>query len=91
MPTPELTAADHARIEQLCPELRGILEAELAAGNRVATTFEGWGQIVMLAEHFRVAHPIDGTRLSFVEVHDPHYWKSQDSVKELDQHVACRF
>ena len=81
---------DEQRLAQLCPELKSILEAELAAGNQVVATFEGWGHIVMLAEPFRVAHAIGG-RVSFLEVNDPHYWKSQYSVKELDQHVACRF
>ena len=82
---------DPARIDALCPELRTILDAELAAGNEVVATFEGWGSIVMLAKHFQVPHAIVGTRVDFVEVNDPHYWKSQYSVKELDQHLACRF
>lgn len=82
---------DSRKIEQLCPELKTILDAELAAGNEVIATFEGWGRIVMLAQPFRAAHAIDGKRVTFVEVNDPHYWKSQYSVKELDQHLACRF
>lgn len=82
---------DPRKIEQLCPELRAILDVELAAGNEVIATFEGWGSIVMLARPFRAAHAIDGQRVTFVEVNDPHYWKSQYSVKELDQHLACRF
>lgn len=82
---------DPARIATLCPELKAILEAELAAGNEVVATVEAWGSIVMLAQHFRVRHEIAGTRVTFLEVNDPHYWKSQYSVKELDQHVACRF
>lgn len=88
---PALTTEDHARIGQLCPELRTILDAELAAGNKVQTTLVAWGMIVMLEQHFRVPHLIEGTRVSFLDVNDPHYWKSQYSVKELDQHVACKF
>lgn len=88
---PALTSEDHARIGQLCPELRTILDAELAAGNKVATTLVAWGMIVMLEQRFLVPHQIEGTRVSFLDVNDPHYWKSQYSVKELDQHVACRF
>ena len=86
-----LTPDDWKRVDDLCPELKSILDAELAAGNRIAATFDAWGKMVMLTEHFRVAHAIDGTRVEFTEVNDPHYWKSQYSVKELDQHVACRF
>ena len=52
---------------------------------------KGHRGIVMLAEHFRVAHAFDGARVTFLEVNDPHYWRSQYSVKELDQHVACKF
>ena len=89
--TAGLTPDDYARIEGFCPELKAILDTELAAGNRIATTFEAWGQIIMLTEHFRVTHAIDGTRVTYLEVNDPHYWKSQYSVKELDQHVACKF
>jgi hypothetical protein len=88
---PALTSEDHARIGQLCPELRTILDAELAAGNQVATTLVAWGMIVMLEQRFLVPHLIEETRVSFLDVNDPHYWKSQYSVKELDQHVACKF
>jgi hypothetical protein len=86
-----LTPDDYARIDALCPELQKILDDELAAGNRVATTFEGWGTIVMLEQHFRVQHEIGGGRVTYLDVDDPHYWKSQYSVKELEQHVACKF
>ena len=86
-----LTPDDWKLIDELCPELKNILDAELAAGNRIATTLDAWGKMVMLTEHFRVPHAIHGTRVTFLEVNDPHYWKSQYSVKELDQHVACKF
>lgn len=85
-----LHTIDPARVAALCPELKAILDAELAAGNEVLATLEAWGSIVMLAQHFRVKHEIGG-RVTFIEVNDPHYWKSQYSVKELDQHLACRF
>lgn len=86
-----LTPDDHALINGLCPELLAILDAELAAGNRVAGTMDnGWGKIVVLQQDFRQAHQAEG-RVAFIEVNDPHYWKAQYSVKELDQHVACKF
>lgn len=86
-----LTPDDHALINGLCPELLAILDAELAAGNRVAATMQnGWGSIVMLGQEFKVMHQAAG-RVEFIEVNDPHYWKAQYSVKELDQHIACKF
>lgn len=86
-----LTPDDHALINRLCPELLVILDAELAAGNRVAGTMDnGWGKIVVLDQDFKLAHNPE-SRVEFIEVNDPHYWKAQYSVKELEQHIACKF
>jgi hypothetical protein len=81
---------DSAHIEALCPELRTILDAELAAGNSVVETWTGWGHVVMLKREFLCAHAVDGTRVVYRDVNDPHYWKAQYSVRDVDQIVACR-
>jgi hypothetical protein len=86
-----LNSVDTARIESLCPELREILKVELAAGNRVVETWDGWGLGVVLERPFLREHVIAGSRVAYHDVNDPHYWKAQYSVKELGQLVACRF
>jgi hypothetical protein len=86
-----LTDEDTARIDALCLELRGILAAELAAGNTVVETWEGWGHVIMLGHPFRCAHSTEGTRVAYRDVDDPHHWKAEYFVADLKQAVACRF
>jgi len=37
-----VNAVDTQRIDQLCPELKPLLQAELAAGNSIVDTWAGW-------------------------------------------------
>jgi hypothetical protein len=77
-------------IAKLCPELRAILEAELAAGNSIAETWDGWGLGVLLSRPFLVVHPVGGS-VCFRPLNDPHYWKAEYACDTLKQIVGCRF
>jgi hypothetical protein len=73
------------------PELRRILELELAAGNSVVETWSGFGNGVLLAEPFKRKHSFSSATLEYREVDDPHYWRAEYRVRGLDEFVACRF
>ena len=88
-------APDADLLARLCPELRILLDAELAAGNRVVETFGGWpvagAVFVMLAEPFRkrsVTLPAD---VVFREINDPHWWKAEYDHEPTHHVLACRF
>jgi hypothetical protein len=77
-------------IAQLCPELRAILDAELAAGNSIAEVAEAWGLGVLLVLPFRLTHAVSD-RITFRPVNDPHYWLAEYNCAEPKQFIACRF
>jgi hypothetical protein len=75
----------------LCPELKAILDAELAAGNRVVEDWEGYGSVVMLARPFILKHQADDALVEFREINDPHYWLAEWRCRRTGQLLACRF
>lgn len=86
-----MDADDRLRVEQLCPELRAIVDAELAAGNWVSETWTDWGFVVLLGAPFLCVHPADGQTIVHRDVNDPHYWLREFQCIDHDQVVACRF
>lgn len=78
---------DH--ISGLCPELRAIVGAELAAGNSIAEYWRGWGFGVLLHKPFLLKH-VTSDHITFRPVNDPHYWQAEYAFQELGQVVACR-
>ncbi len=70
---------DQRHIDRLPRPLRSILDAELARGNHVSETWEGWpenGTTVMLARSFGADYPLkDG--LQYVDVNNRHYWRAE--------------
>ena len=66
---------------QLCAELRGLLEAELAAGNGIAGVGRGLhgrdAVLVLLSGPFRVKPISLPTDVEWRAVNDPHWWKEE--------------
>jgi hypothetical protein len=82
-------------IDELCNELRPLLEAELAAGNSIVETWAGWPHkdslYLMLATQFKVRPETLPQDVRFVAVGDPHYWKSELVCDRTHHALACGF
>ena len=90
-----MDSVDKERIEELCEELRPLLDAELAAGNPIVETWKGWPHndslFIMFGGPFRVQYAILPPGVQFRAVDDPHYWKSEFVCERLHHAIACRF
>ena len=84
---------DEQLLARLDPELKRLLDAEVAAGNAVVETGSGWPQkesvFVMLRDPFRVKHEKLPAGMTYTEPNDPHWWHADYGYHG---HVlACRF
>ena len=65
-------------LTMLCPELRAVVDAELAAGNQIAESSTGWPQdasvFIRLSRAVTTAVPVGVDRR---DVNDPHYWQAE--------------
>lgn len=69
-----------------------LLEAELAAGNRIAEV-SAWlpkCKKFILLEH-RFSRNYDEPSLQFNEVNDPHYWLAEYEASGGEEVLACKF
>jgi hypothetical protein len=86
---------DPAHVEALCCELRVLLEAELAAGNRIAETTKGWplpnSVWVLLAAPFHNSPAQMPPGVRVVDLNDPHWWKQEYEHVTSGCVLACRF
>jgi hypothetical protein len=86
---------DQAALAALCPELRTILDAELAAGNTIAAASRGVGKPT--AVHVALRRPfltLQSSLPSFVtyrEINDPHWWKAEYEHSATGHLLVCRF
>jgi hypothetical protein len=68
---------DEERINELCPELRSILEDELNYGNSIVDSWKGWPNTrslyIMFAKPFTVKLDSLPQGISLVAADDPHY------------------
>jgi hypothetical protein len=66
---------------RLCPELQPLLDAELAAGNRIGSTGptpgEPEGTLVLLAGPLRTGDLPLSPAVARIPVNDPHWWKEE--------------
>lgn len=91
----ELRMIDPTHLHDLCCELRVLLEAELAAGNRVAETSRGWPLpdsiwVLLVAPFHNTPEQLPpGVRL--VDVNDPHWWKQEYKHLASGSVLACRY
>jgi hypothetical protein len=90
-----MNQVDKERVEELCQELRPLLDAELAAGNTIFETWKGWPHkdslYIMLARPFRVQHASLPSDVQFCAIDDPHYWKSELICDKNHHALACRY
>lgn len=65
----------------LCPELQPLLDAELAAGNRVGSTGPTPGNpdgtLVLLARPFQRPAPTLSPAVIRIPINDPHWWQEE--------------
>jgi GNAT superfamily N-acetyltransferase len=84
---------DRPAIAALHPDLRAILDAELAAGNEVVESGGGWPDddsvFIRLRDPFRTTpFPLpDG--VVYTEPKDPHWWKADYSSRSPRHILAC--
>lgn len=82
-------------IERLCPQLRLLLDAELAAGNRVVDAGPGlrdWNAVlVRLAEPFQTPRASAPVGLVYRQINDPHWWLAEYEHLESGHLLACGF
>lgn len=76
-------------VQQLPPQLRTAIAAELAAGNRVvaisSTDWPSEGSIVVtMSKLFSVARHTPPTDVTWTRLNDPHYWRQHLSQKVGD-------
>ena len=84
---------DRPALAALHPDLRAILDAELAAGNEVAETGGGWPDpdsvFVRLRDPFRTAPSPLPDGIVYSEPNDPHWWKADYSSRSPRHVLAC--
>ena len=82
-------------LDQFCPELRQLLDLELARGNRIFETGSGWPRettiLVSLQNHFGPMPSELPPGVEFHEVNDPHWWKSEYFHAPTGHLLICRF
>lgn len=87
--------SEESATERLSPEMRGFLNAELAAGNAVEEYRSGlYGPdavLVLLAKAFRTQPPSLPPGAEYREVNDPHWWKAEYFWPATKHCIACRF
>ncbi len=76
----------------VCPEIRALLESELAAGNKIAYVDRALSdpnaELVMLAKPFLTV-PSPDARIKRVEVNDPHWWGTEYTCLLHHHQLAC--
>lgn len=87
--------SEETATERLSPDMRRVLEAELAAGNAVEEYRSGlYGPdavLVLLAKAFRTPPPALPPGAEYREVNDPHWWKAEYYWSATKHCIACRF
>jgi hypothetical protein len=89
-----LTQVNPQDIEELCSELKKLLDAELSAGNEIVETWRGWPKPesigVMLSHPFKEKHEVIPS-VVFREIDDRHWWKAEYYFEPRNHILACRF
>ena len=72
-----------------------MLDAELAAGNRVAdrgpSPHHPQGVLVLLAADFKNRPRVRPAGVDYVEINDPHWWKAEYVHRPSGHVLAARF
>ncbi len=93
---PPVSRVDQDHIDELCEELRSLLDAEIAAGNTVFETWKGnWPfercLYIMLASPFILRHDQLASGLRFHSLNDPHHWKAEIICDRTNHVLACHY
>lgn len=85
-----------SHIDELCDELRPLLNAELAAGNVIFETWKDHWPLehciyIMMDLPFRVQHEPLPMGLRISHLNDPHYWKDEIICDRTNHVLACHF
>jgi hypothetical protein len=86
--------ADSEKLPPLCAELRPLLDAELAAGNRVAYHHVNVGPdalAVMLKKPFSCKPAALPAGVTYTDVNDPHWWLAEYRCAQHCHLLACQF
>lgn len=82
-------------LRDLRPELRQILESELAAGNEIGDCSRGWPEkasvIVALKKPFRKVTEARPAGVEYRVIGDPHWWNAEYSTKHPSHLLTCGF
>lgn len=82
-----------AHLEQFCEILSRIAREEVAKGNRIVETASGWPRpetiMVFLEKPF--VGEYRHLPLTYADVNDPHYWKSEYCDERSGHILACKF
>jgi hypothetical protein len=82
-------------LDGLNPDLKPILEAEIAAGNEVAGASAGWPKpdsiLVTMKRPFISKHEKLSANVEYREVKDPHYWKVEYATLNPVHLIICPF
>jgi hypothetical protein len=85
---------DSHHLDLLCPELRQVFDAEIAAGNRVVETRDGWPNkgalFVLLSDPFHGDSALADAMLFYTEW-TPRDWKSHFCHLDSKQILACGY
>ena len=86
---------DQAALAAICPELRAILDAELAAGNTISEASRGAGKpnavYVALRRPFLTQQPSLPPGVAYREINDSHWWKAEYQHAATGDLLVCRF
>ena len=84
---------DAPALARLHPDLRVLLDAELAAGNEVEETGGGWPDpdsvFVRLRDSFRAKPASLPDGVVYTELNDPHWWKADYTTRSPRHTLAC--
>ena len=73
--------------------LKRILDKEIALGNNIVETSEGWPHansiMVFLEKPFFENYQIE--KIEYRHINDPYYWKAEYFDGELNHTLACKF
>jgi RimJ/RimL family protein N-acetyltransferase len=82
-------------LRELSPDLKPILDAELAAGNEIGDCTRGWPEkdsiIVALRKPFRSPTAPLPANVEYREVNDTHWWKAEYAAKKPVHLLTCGF
>ncbi|QHT71244.1 GNAT family N-acetyltransferase [Rhodocytophaga rosea] len=82
-------------LNDLHPDLKPILEAEIAPGNEVSSASVGWPKpdsiLVSMKKPFILKHEKYSANVEYNELNDPHYWKAEYATLDPVHLIVCPF